>query len=239
MSLVLATAPSVEPLLVADAKAMLGIGAEVSDTVMGAFVAAGRQMIDGATGWINRCLITQTWDLYLDGFPYQDYYALEDKGYVPRPGTSYSQRDIRRHLHQGIVLPLAPVQTVSAITYLDSAGTSQTLDPSNYTLVPGEPARIVQSFAGAWPAASLVPGSVKVRFVAGYGSDGTTVPQPFRTAIALQASHLRSLAARNLFISSETVDGIGATTYVVGNGAGNAIDATVKALLEPYRVILP
>ena len=87
MPLILVTAPNVEPLLVADAKAMLGIGSEVTDTVMGAFVTAARQMIDGSIGWINRCLITQTWDLVIDAFPWQDYYALNDKGFYDRPAT--------------------------------------------------------------------------------------------------------------------------------------------------------
>lgn len=239
MTLVLITPPAVEPLLVADAKAMLNIGAEISDTVMGAFVTSARHLIDGATSWLNRCLITQTWDLILDGFPWQDYYGVADKGYFPRPSQNFNERQQRQHQTQGIYIPLAPVQSVTSITYLDSAGVQQTLDPANYVLVPGEPARLVQSFAGAWPAAALVPGSVKVRFVAGYGNDGTTVPQPFRTAIALQAGHLRSLMARNLFIASETVDGIGANTYVVGNNAGNAIDATVQNMLMPFRVIVP
>jgi hypothetical protein len=237
MSLILVTPPAVEPILVADAKAMLGIGAEVSDTVMGAFVTAARQMIDGSVGWINRCLITQTWDLTLDAFPWQDNYSAQDRGFYPRPGDHgvHQQHQGR----QGIIIPLAPVQSIVSVSYQDGSGQQQTMDPSNYTLVLGEPARLVQAFAGSWPSTSCVPGSVKVRFIAGYGDDGTNVPQPFRTAIALQASHLRSLAARNLFISSETVDGIGAKTYVVGNGAGLAIDATVLALLEGQRVILP
>jgi hypothetical protein len=239
MPLILVTAPAVEPLLVADAKAMLGIGSEVTDTVMGAFVTAARQMIDGSIGWINRCLVTQTWDLVLDAFPWQDYYALNDKGFYDRPATAIPFRDMRHHQRQGIVIPLAPVQSITSITYLDTNGAQQTLDPANYALIPGEPGRIVLAFSGAWPSAALVAGSVKVRFVAGYGADGSSVPQPFRTAIALQASHLRSLTARNLFISAEMLDGIGSRNYVVGSGAGDVISATVQALIEPYRVILP
>ena len=238
MPLVLITPPAVEPLLVEDAKAMLNIGSEVSDTVMGAFVTAARQSIDGATGWIGRCLVTQTWDLVLDAFPWQDYYALSEKGFYDRPSPAIPYRDLRARQLRGIVLPLAPVQSIVSITYIDGNGESQTLDPANYSLVKGDPARVVLAFSGAWPAAALIAGSVKVRFTAGYGDDGTAVPQTFRTAIALQAGHFRSLAERNLFIASDSVEGVGTTAYVVGNGAGNAIDATVQALLEPYRLVL-
>jgi hypothetical protein len=43
-----------------------------------------------------------------------------------------------------------------------------------------------------------------------------------------------SLTAGNLFVSSETEDGIGSTTYVVGGNAGAAIDAAVSSLLQDY-----
>jgi hypothetical protein len=239
MALVLVTAPASEPVSATEAKAMLGIGAEVTDTVMGVFVTAARQMIDGSNGWIGRCLVNQTWDLLLDAFPWQDYYALAGKGYYDRPSQNVPYTDLLARQRQGIVIPLAPVtQPIVYIKYTDDTGTEQTLDPANYVLVPGEPARVALSFNGAWPSAALVPGSVKVRFIAGYGADGSAVPQIFRTAIALQASHLRSLAARNLFISTDMVDGVGSTSYVVGNGAGNAIDATVQALLGSTRVVL-
>jgi hypothetical protein len=75
-----------------------------------------------------------------------------------------------------------------------------------------------------------------IEFVAGYGDNPEDVPEPIRSAIALQASALRSLTERNLFLSQDTVDGVGTKQYIVGGNAGAAIDTAVAALLSTYRV---
>lgn len=206
--LVLVTAPAAEPLSAAEAKARLGIGSELSDTVVDALIKGARQSIDGAEGWLGRALVTQTWDLILDAFPADE-----------------------------IPLPLPPVQSVTSITYLDAAGSSQTVDPADYELVKGAPARVRPDYDASWPSARGCRGEVTVRFVAGYGA-AEDVPEPIRNAIALQVAHLRSLMAQNLFLRSEVVEGVGSFDYFVSEAAGRALGAAADALLAPYRVWL-
>lgn len=94
----------------------------------------------------GRALITQTWELYLDEFPCQ----ID----VPRP----------------------PLQSVTHIKYIDSAGTLQTLASSEYTVdTKAEPGRIVPAYGKSWPGTRYEPNAVQVRFIAGYGTKATDI----------------------------------------------------------------
>ncbi|WP_296741432.1 hypothetical protein [Mesorhizobium sp.] len=210
MRLVLVTAPSAEPLTAAEAKARLGIGAEVSDDVMNAFIKAARQTIDGWSGWLGRALVRQTWKMILDRFP-------SDCG-------------------GEITIPLPPTLDIAEIKYFDVDGAEQTIEAPGYFLLPGEPGRLYPAIGSTWPHTKRQPGAVEISFIAGFGAAGSDVPEPIRNAIVLMVSNLRSLSARNLFISQDTVDGVGSKQYIVGGNAGAAIDAAVASLLSTYRV---
>jgi uncharacterized phiE125 gp8 family phage protein len=100
---------------------------------------------DWADGFTNRRLITQTWDWFLDAFPCSD--ALE--------------------------VPYAPLQSVSSITYQDSAGATQTLSTSDYVVdTKSTPARISLAYGKTWPVTYCQINAVTVRFVCGYGGPG-------------------------------------------------------------------
>lgn len=210
MQLVLITPPAAEPLTAAEAKSRLGIGAEVSDEVMNVFIKSARQTIDGWNGWLGRSLVRQTWKMFLDRFPYDWDGAL--------------------------VIPLPPLISVDEIKYVDVAGNPQTLDTSKYTRLAGEPALLRPSPGAIWPDVQSRFDAVEITFTAGYGAAGSDVPELLRTAIALMVSNLRSLSARNLFVSQDVVEGVGSKSYVVGGNAGAAIDAAVASLLSTYRV---
>lgn len=62
-----------------------------------------------------------------------------------------------------------PLQSVSSITYVDSAGTTQTLATSVYTVVTGErPGKIKLAYNQTWPTTRAQPDAVTVTFRAGY-----------------------------------------------------------------------
>lgn len=68
-----------------------------------------------------------------------------------------------------IMLP--PLQTVSAITYVDTDGAEQTLDAADYLVnATSQPARIEAAYGVWWPSTRAQANAVKVRFVAGYGA---------------------------------------------------------------------
>jgi len=66
MSLALITAPTVEPVTVADAKVHLRVDHDAEDTLIGSLIVAARRMAEHQT---QRALITQTWELVLAEFP--------------------------------------------------------------------------------------------------------------------------------------------------------------------------
>jgi uncharacterized phiE125 gp8 family phage protein len=163
MSLVLITAPAVEPITLVEARAHLRITADGSppthadDDYVTALIQAARQHLDGKDGWLNRALITQTWELVLDEFPDQE-----------------------------IRIPLPPLQSITSIKYDDADGVEQTVDPANYVVdTKAQPGWVVPVSTYSWPSTMDTINAVRVRFAAGYGAAGTNVPMPIRQAMLL------------------------------------------------------
>jgi len=104
----------------------------------------------------RRSYITQTLELRLDYFP---QFIVE----LPRP----------------------PAISVTAITYTDSAGDTQTLSSTKYTVdVNSYVARVVPAYNESWPTTRQVIDSVKVEYIAGYG-DAADVPETIKQAMYL------------------------------------------------------
>ena len=88
-----------------------------------------------------------------------------------------------------ILLPVAPVQSVTSITYFDDAGATQTLGVGNYTTVGRKYwTAIVPTVSAVWPGVRNQPESVTVRFVAGH-SASNPMPEEIRQAILMLVSH--------------------------------------------------
>lgn len=108
----------------------------------------------------KRALVTQTLELTLDGFPTWP-----------------------------ISLPKPPLQSVSSVKYIDLNGVEQTLAASAYQVVStSEPAIIVPAFGEIWPQVRVQPGSVAIRYIAGYGA-ASAVPQAVKAAMRMLISH--------------------------------------------------
>jgi uncharacterized phiE125 gp8 family phage protein len=106
----------------------------------------------------NRVYITQTWQLWLDAFPGQNY----------------------------IKIPLPPLQSISSVKYYDVNDTEYTFASSNYYQdIVSEPGWIVLNSGSSWPSTTLRPANgVCVTFVAGYGA-AASVPDEIISAIKL------------------------------------------------------
>jgi len=170
-SLALITAPTTEPLSLDEAKAHLRVTADTEDELIDALITAVRQHIDGRDGWLGRSLITQTWEVRLDRFP-TGWESIE-----PWP------RNV------AIRVPLPPLQSVTSVKYLDSAGAEQTLNSATYVVhVVEEPGLIVPAYGQTWPTARDEPGAVRVRFVAGYG-EPKDVPRPLKLGLNAMVAH--------------------------------------------------
>ena len=114
-----------------------------------------------AEGYTRRALVTQTWDLKLDRFPCWTIH-------VPKP----------------------TLQSVVSISYVDTDGATQTLDPSTYLVdTSSTPARITPVFGGIWPVTLYQNNAVTVRFVAGYGL-AAAIPDGIKTWMIIRIKHL-------------------------------------------------
>lgn len=123
-----------------------------------------------------------------------------------------------------IVLPFAPVSSVTSITYLDQAGVSRTWSSALYrTLLPTGPqaqrGRIEPVYGESYPATYPVLEPVAIRFVCGYGASGASVPASIIAAMKLLIGHwYQERSAVN-----------------IGNIV-TPIPLTVDSLLWPYRL---
>jgi len=154
MSLKLVTAPEVEPIIQADVEAQLQYELPVDQvSLVNGFISAIRQKAEVA---LRRALITQTWNLALDGFP------------GPSLCNPFAM----------IEVPLPPLQSVVSIGYLSTDNVLTVLNAGDYVVdLESTPGRITPAYGKTWPQTLNFPGSVRVQFVAGYGDEATDVPQ--------------------------------------------------------------
>lgn len=157
MTLTINTPPQSEPVTLDEAKDHLRVDGSDQDSLLTGLITASRKWIED---YLGRALITQTWDYWLDDFPYGD-------------------KEIR--------LPKAPLQSVSAITYTDADGVEQTWGSSKYVAdSDSDPGRVYLAYNEDWPSHREQRKVVKIRFVAGYGDDSEDIPRPIIEAMLLQ-----------------------------------------------------
>lgn len=159
--LTLVTAPTVEPLTLPEAKRQCQLADSVSvhDGMLLSLITAARSFCEQVT---NRQLCTATRKLILDCFPC----SLEP-----------------------ILLPFAPLQSVSSIAYLDAAGDTQTWSSSEYRVSTAtEPGRIMPAFGETYPTTRNTTDAVTVQYVCGYGL-AVAVPMPLKQAMLLLIGH--------------------------------------------------
>lgn len=109
----------------------------------------------------GRALCTQTWKFRLDCFPCGE-----------------------------IVVPHPPLQSITAIQYVDTAGATQTLAAPDYQVdIYTEPARVASGYGLSWPATREVYNAVTVTAVCGY-LNAAAVPQKLKQAMLLVLAHL-------------------------------------------------
>lgn len=211
MRLVLVDPPAIEPLDATEVRSRLGgIPSTIQDEALNAFIKAARQIIDGPNGWLQRALISQTWTLSIDGgFPFEP-----------------------------IRIPLPPLISLDAVRYVDPEGNQRTVPEEKWQVLEGPRTYLCPVHGLSWPSTRHQLNAVEIEFTAGFGEEPEDVPEPIRSAIALTVGKIQSLSERNLFISQDTVDGVGTKQFVVGGNAGAAIDDAVQGLLSGYRVFI-
>lgn len=199
--LVQTAAPSAEPILLADARKHLRLTAADSTLEDSLIELWIAAARRHAEAETGLSLITQTWRQVMDYFP------------------------------RCIELERGPVQSISALTYRNMAGATQTVSwdaaanslqrSTDGTLVAdlsGSDARIHPAFGSTWPVAMPEIGAIAVTYTAGYGTSGASVPEGIRSWMLLRIGMLyehREEVAEGQLMALPYID----------------------RLLDPYRVV--
>lgn len=164
MQLSLVTPSEGEVLDLAAAKVHLREFGDTQNALIESLIGAAREIFEQETG---RQLLTATWEMHLDRFP-----AGHDPIRIPRP----------------------PLAEVVSITYVDSAGATQTWSDTEYTVraLTGTFARqgqITPKPDNQYPTTRAVPGAVTIRFTCGYGA-AKDVPPAHKAALKVLLTEL-------------------------------------------------
>jgi uncharacterized phiE125 gp8 family phage protein len=108
----------------------------------------------------GRGFITQTWEQVYDKFPARE-----------------------------IEIGMLPIQSITSLKYYDADGVLQTMDSADYVLdVDTLPGWVLPAYGVSWPSTYDSAQSVIVRFVAGYGGAGSSIPAEIRMWISAQCA---------------------------------------------------
>lgn len=159
--------PASEPVTTAEARLQCRFDGSSNDTFLGQAIAAARTRCEETTG---RALITQTWTMTLDDWPYRSHLDGQD-----------------RH---AIFLPRPPVQSVTSVSYVDEDGDTQVLATSAYRVHLGDPVtRITPAYGTTWPTIRKVTGAITIVSEHGYGDASTDVPDDLRQGMLMLIEH--------------------------------------------------
>ncbi len=220
---ILIAAPTAEAVILADAKAALGISDSSQDAIITAAVASAADALDPAAGgWLGRALRPQTWELQLRSFS-------QHRGqfhFGPRHPPEAHR----------ILLPFPPLISVTSVTYADVSGVDQVLalNTGYRILGKGQPygkACLAPLYQASWPACRVDDASVRVRFICGYDEAANFMPKSLKAAIVLGARALMSVQARDMLLFEDRLEGVGSKRYQNNPAAAEIVTKAVSSLL--------
>lgn len=173
-SLALVTAPTEEPVTLAELKAWSRLDTDDEDDTLEALITTARQ---SAEEYTRRSFVTQTWKLTLDLCAERD--AWWD-GVMEGPISA-----MHGALPKTIPLPKGPVQSITSVVTYDLNNSSATYSGSNYR-VDASGDRLILNYGATWPSSIRPQAGCEITYVAGY----TVVPNPIKQAILILASTL-------------------------------------------------
>lgn len=171
------------PLSLAQAKEHLRIVGTSEDSLITGYLWAAIKYVEEATA---RALLPSTWRQRLDRFPLASIDApwrqAGDRwpGVAAYPGWASGSIQLLRN----------PAIALTALSYLDNAGTAQMVDVATLLLAADqEPARVSPAPATSWPINVLPrPGAVSITYTAGYATN-TDIPAYIVQAAYLMLGH--------------------------------------------------
>lgn len=166
----LITAPTQEPVTVAEAKAWIRVDASTEDAVVGNLITAARQYVERQA---QIAIMPQTWRAQFDAWPEAE---PDGRGAFLPPS---------------LLLPRPPLVSVASLKYYPADGSAQvTMDAEEFQVDDvSYPGRVAPLPDESWPTlASGRLGAVQIDYQAGY-ADAAAVPMCIKQAILLIVAH--------------------------------------------------
>jgi uncharacterized phiE125 gp8 family phage protein len=161
MNPVLVTGPDHEPVSLDDMKNHLRVDIADDDELIMAYMLTARRTCERIA---RKKFVTQTWDLWADGF------IGSTKWKLPKS--------------------MSPLQSVTHIKHYDRADGDTTINAANYIVdTYSQPAKIVLKTGQTWPGDILREvNGVNIQVVVGFGDDAD-VPEEIKQALKLLVGH--------------------------------------------------
>jgi uncharacterized phiE125 gp8 family phage protein len=161
-SLTRQTAPAVEPVTLAEAKAHLRVDVSDDDAYIGTLITAAREWCEQ---YLDRTLVDTQWVMRFDAFPPDGTHDIE----LPRPPMVSSG-----------------TATAVALTFTYENGTTATYSTASYRVDRASTPGAVKTLYGqTWPPHLLDDNAISVTWWAGYGASGSSVPAAIRSAVLM------------------------------------------------------
>jgi len=161
-SLTRQTAPAVEPVTLAEAKAHLRVDVSDDDAYIGTLITAAREWCEQ---YLDRTLVDTQWVMRFDAFPPDGTHDIE----LPRPPMVSSG-----------------TATTVALTFTYENGTTATYSTASYRVDRASTPGAVKTLYGqTWPPHLLDDNAISVTWWAGYGASGSSVPAAIRSAVLM------------------------------------------------------
>jgi len=165
------------------------------------FIAAAVDHLDGWSGILGRALVEQTWRQDFDCFS--------------------------GHLR----LPLAPVISITSVTWRDTAGQISTVATDDYALLSDALGPYIKFKSGfSWPGDLNQTKPVSITFLAGYPTT-PEVPEDGETPAIPAVSNIPPAIKAAILIHVRLMY----DAYRLGDDAGPIPTAAIDALIRPHR----
>lgn len=166
----LISASATEIVALADVKEFLRVDGTDDDDLIEMFITAA---LESAEKYTHRAIRELTLELTMDGFPFDDDDALVRLG----PGVHDLPLSYVTGRFSEFDLPYPNAQSITSITTYNRANDAAVFDAASYLL---DNSRVVLNDGYTWPNGLRDHAAVKVRYVAGYGTD---IPAQIKLAI--------------------------------------------------------
>ena len=161
-SLTRQTAPAVEPVTLAEAKAHLRVDTSDDDTYIGTLITAAREWCEQ---YLDRTLVHTQWVMRFDRFPDSGIEPVE----LPRPP-----------------MVVSGTATAVTVTFTQEAGPTSTYSTAEYRVDRNAtPGAILPIYGSTWTPHRQDDNAISVTWWAGYGATGSSVPAAIRHAMLM------------------------------------------------------